>query len=148
MKKLLIIIILIIPFALSAQNGSYTLKGKVGNVNAPAKVYLVYKNAPATVIDSSAIQNGEFEFKGTINDPIQATLVLSYTGAGPRSRPSKSLAIYLEPGNINISSPDSLVRPTITGSKINSDNEKLKDALKATDKKKCCIDVRIQSLTR
>src|ERR1035437_9005469 len=136
MKKILIVIMLIVPFTLLAQNKSYTLKGKVGNVNAPAKVYLNYKNATATVIDSTAIQNGEFEFKGTINDPIQATLVLSYTGAGPRSWPSQYLFIYLESGNINLSSPDSLVHATITGSTVNSDNEKLKDTLKkAKDKK-------------
>ena len=134
MKNLLIIIMLIIPFGLLAQNKSFILKGKVGNVNAPAKVYLNYSNGTAVLVDSSAIQNGQFEFKGTINDPLQARLYLSYTGAGMHSKPYQSFAIYLESGTIIISSPDSLVNATIKGSKVNSDNEKLKDALKATDK--------------
>src|ERR1035437_2719745 len=146
MKKLLIVIMLIIPIALLAQNASYTLKGKVGNLNAPAKVYLTYRNTSSTVVDSTTIQNGQFEFKGTINDPIQAILVLSYKGAGMRSKPSQHLTIYLEPGNINISSPDSLVHATITGSKINSDNENLKDALKATDKKNAALMLELKAL--
>jgi peroxiredoxin len=135
MKKILITLMLIFPISLLAQNASYTLKGKVGNVNAPAKVYLTYRNTSSTVVDSTTIQNGQFEFKGTITDPIRAILVLSYTGAGMRSKPAQHITLYLEPGSINISSPDSLVHATITGSKINSVNEKLKDAIKTTDKK-------------
>ena len=139
MKKILIVLMLIFPVTLLAQNVSYIVKGKVGNVNAPAKVYLGYKNAPASFMDSAVIKNGQFEFKGTINEPVQATLVLSYAGAGPRSWPAQSIVFYLESGNINISSPDSLVHAIITGANINSDNEKLKDTLKATDKKMAAL---------
>jgi peroxiredoxin len=133
MKKIFLAIMLIAPIALIAQNGSYTLKGKVGNVNAPAKVYIKYSSASGFVFDSTTIQNGQFEFKGTINDPIQATLRLSYEGT--HSGPYETLSVYLEPGQINISSPDSLFHAKITGSRINEDHEKLEDALKLIYKK-------------
>ncbi len=136
MKKNLIVLMLIFPISLLAQNVSYTLKGKIGNVNAPAKVYLVRGN---TRVDSTAIQNGQFEFKGTITDPVQASLILSYKGTGIYSRPLQHLDIYLESGIINISSSDSLANAIIKGSKVNADNEKLKTALKPIDEKQKVI---------
>jgi thiol-disulfide isomerase/thioredoxin len=139
MKKIFLAFMLMAPIALIAQNGSYTLKGKVGNVNAPAKVYLSYKKASGYFQDSIVMQNGQFEFKGTINEPIHAILTLSYTGIGMYKLPSHSLSIYLEPGQINISSPDSLINAKITGSRINADNEKLNDALKTTQKRKAVM---------
>jgi peroxiredoxin len=135
MKKNLIGLMLMFPVSLMAQNVNYTLKGKIGNLNAPAKVYLGYTNATASVVDSTAITNGQFEFKGTIKAPVQATLVLSYTGAGPRSRPAESMGVYLEAGLINISSPDSLEHATIKGANINADHKQLQQALEASDDK-------------
>ncbi len=135
MKKIILAILLIAPISLMAQKGNYTLKGQIGNLNAPAKVYLSYRTANVTVIDSTTITNGQFEFKGTVNDPIQANLIINRTGPGIRSKKSEYVSLYLEAGNIKISSPDSLEKVKITGSKINTDNEKLKLALKPNDQK-------------
>lgn len=135
MKRNVLILMLIFPVTLLAQKGSFTLTGKIGILNAPARIYLGYKNANGSFIDSANINNGQFEFKGSIEEPVQSTLVLSYTGAGPRSRPSEFRAVYLEQGTISIISADSLSHAVITGSKINADYKKLKDALKESDGK-------------
>ena len=146
MKKNLIGLMLMFPVSLLAQNVSYTLKGKIGNLNAPAKVYLGYVNATASFVDSTAIANGQFEFKGTIKAPAKATMVLSYTGAGPRSRPAESINFYLEPGLINISSPDSLKNAIVKGAKINSDNDKLNQALSLTNEKLAALSAEYGAL--
>lgn len=134
MKKNFLILMLISPVALLAQEGSYTLKGKIGTVDAPARVYLGYKNANGSFLDSANIRNGQFEFKGTVEEPVQSTLVLSYTGVGAWGQTSESMSVYLEPGTIHIKSPDSLSNAIITGSKINADYKKLQDALTESNK--------------
>ncbi len=134
-KKNLISLMLLFPASLVAQNVNYTLKGKIGTINAPAKVYLGYKNAVASFIDSTTINNGVFEFKGTVAYPVQATLVLSYTAAGQFNGPAETMGVYLEGGNIQISSADSLGHATIAGGKTNSDYKRLREALNASDEK-------------
>jgi peroxiredoxin len=135
MKQNFLILMLICPVALLAQKGSYTLKGKIGSVDAPARIYMGYKNSSGAFLDSSTIKNGQFEFKGTIEEPIRSTLVLSYTGAGTWHGPTETMSVFLEQGTIYITSPDSLSKAVITGSKINADYKRLQDALKETDAK-------------
>jgi peroxiredoxin len=135
MKKIILSIMLIIPAVLFAQPGEYTIKGKIGKLNSPAMAYLSYRNAKVMVKDSSAITDGQFEFKGTVTDPIQASLIVNPAGPGMRGKLVRSLALYLEPGVIKISTPDSMANAKITGPKINTDNEKLKLALKSSDEK-------------
>ena len=134
MKKTILSLMLIAPVALFAQKGDFRLKGEIGKLNAPAKVYLTYRAGTVNVVDSSSINNGKFEFKGTVNDPIKANIVLNHQGSGMRrSKSVESLAFYLESGMIKVSSPDSLGKAKITESKINADNERLKQALKPSD---------------
>jgi peroxiredoxin len=143
MKKHLLILLMISPVTLLAQKGNYTLKGKIGSLDSPAKIYLGYKNANGDFMDSSNIIKGQFEFKGAIEEPVRSTLVLSYTGVGVWNKSSESLAVYLEQGTISLSSTDSLRNAVITGSTINADYKKLKDALKESDGK---MDVVTSSL--
>ncbi len=135
MKKTILAILLLAPMSLFAQKGEYTVKGEVGKLNAPAKAYLAYRTASDNVADSSAIVNGKFEFKGTVNAPVKAVLVINYTGSGMRSRTAAQLPIYLETGVINVTSPDSLKNATVSGSKINTDNDLYMKALKPSENK-------------
>jgi len=135
MKKTILAILLLAPMSLFAQKGEYTVKGEVGKLNAPAKVYLAYRTATDNIADSSAIVNGKFEFKGTVNAPVKAVLVINYTGSGMRSRTAAQLPIYLETGVINVTSPDSLKNATVSGSKINADNDLYMKALKPSENK-------------
>ncbi len=43
MKKLILSAAMLLPLATMAQDG-YTLKGKIGTFNAPAKAYLQYRS--------------------------------------------------------------------------------------------------------
>lgn len=134
MKKIILAIMLIAPLSLIAQKGDFTLKGNVGSLNTPAKVFLRYRLGTTDIVDSKDIKNGLFEFKGTINDPVKAEVCIQYLGT-QMPGPAHFLPLYLEPGLVKISSPDSLTNAKITGLSVNKDNEKLKLALKPSDQK-------------
>lgn len=135
MKRNLLILMLMGPATLLAQKGNFTLKGKIGSLESPARIYLGYKTSGGSFLDSANLINGEFEIKGAIAEPVLSTLVLSYTGNSGWGRTSESMAVYLEPGSINLISPDSLSHAIVSGSKINDDLKALKDALKESDQK-------------
>lgn len=128
MKKLFIYIITLLPLIAFAQtDGQFTIKGKVGNLNAPARVYLVYQLGANRVIDSALITNGSFNFTGKIVNPGGAVIVIDPHGTGIASLDSTAdnLNFYVDKGEITITSPDLIAGASITGSQINNDNKKL-----------------------
>jgi len=130
MKKVILFIVLVIPIVLMAQTNNFTIIGKVANLNSPAKAYLIQISAKGLSKDSAVFENGRFELKGIINDPKKVFIAVSRQDATLMSQPKEILTFYLEPGTINMTSPDSLQNAVITGSKINSDNSKLQLKLK------------------
>ena len=76
--------LLLLPAMASAQ-GEYTIKGKVGRHNAPVKVYLRYPKDGKLAIDSAQLTNGAFQFSGTTEAPVKATLVMNYGPDVPRA---------------------------------------------------------------
>jgi peroxiredoxin len=139
MKKLIIATICLGPVALMAQQG-FTLKGKVGSLNAPAKAYLTYYVGGNAVTDSCNVVKGAFEFKGSIASPTQAMLKVNHDGVpeNPDQRLRKypdMIYVYLEKATIKVTAADSIKNAKITGSKINDDNAKLNDRLKSVNDK-------------
>jgi len=80
MKKIIIIVFALLQGWVYAQSGTFTLKGKVGMLNAPAKAYLIYAVNDNRVLDSTLLVNGSFQFTGTITDPTRAALIVSHDG--------------------------------------------------------------------
>lgn len=119
--KIALIALLVTPFLGYSQSNDYLLNGKVGQLNAPAKAYLSYRLNGNNVLDSVILQNGTFQFKGTVTDPVRAQLILDHTGAGIKNRRKQdALTIYLEKGKIQINSTDSIKKGTVAGPKINT----------------------------
>jgi peroxiredoxin len=125
MKKHLLGLLLIAPWFASAQTSiPFTIKGKLGTFNAPAKVYLV---RGMTVTDSATLKNGDFELQGTADTPGMAELIMRRNGRlgsmfgplGDRKR------FYLEPGTALVNSPDSLAHATVAGGSLNKDYARL-----------------------
>ena len=136
MKRLFIALLLLSPSLIWAQGGAYTVNGNLAGVKAPAKVYLSLKTGSAVHMDSVQIQNGIFSFKGTANEPLQARLYVDKLGTGfSRTRPIAATSLYLEPGTITVSSPDSLENAVVSGTPLNNDNQKLNVMLKPTSAK-------------
>jgi len=134
-KLLGVVLLLVMPCLLLAQSGRYIINGKVGQLSAPAKAYLRYSNGTGRQTDSTVINNGEFTFKGTIDMPLNAYLIINNKGTGVRTKGISYIELYLEPATITVISPDSLINAKINGGQINADSEKLKMALApVTDK--------------
>ena len=73
-----------LPLFATAQstNSQFTLNGKVGNLNSPAKAYLVYKSGSSQTVDSADIVNGSFSVKGQVLEPNMAQLAIDHKGVG------------------------------------------------------------------
>jgi thiol-disulfide isomerase/thioredoxin len=139
MRRTILLGLTLIPAFGFAQSGSFTIKGKVGNLNAPAKIYLTFTEAGKPKKDSSAIKNGTFEFHGKVSEPSYAQLAVDHKGDRNMMRNIDALTLYLEEGTMSITtSADSLKKATISGSKINADDKKhlafIQPALKEIDK--------------
>ena len=116
MKKWLLLAAVACP-ALGFAQVKYVLKGKVGNYNAPAKVYLNWHKGESPVMDSSDVVNGAFEFKGEAAYPDRAMMMMI---AQPGTEPDR-LLFYLDKGEMNITSADLLSKAVITGSALNEE---------------------------
>ena len=147
MKKIFFVILALLPVFSFAQTPaakpaasqtaedpqSFLIQAKVGNLNVPAKAYLIYRLGANNVIDSTVIVGGNFDFTGTIINPTNAILVIDHVGVGFSNldKGADALSFYIEKGTISVATAaDSVSKAVITGSLINDDNKKLMAQLK------------------
>ncbi|WP_121811263.1 TlpA disulfide reductase family protein [Mucilaginibacter kameinonensis] len=135
MKKVWLAAFAFLPAPLLAQS-NFTLKAKIGEGSAPEKAYLVYKQDGKVIRDSALVVKGNFEFKGTLTDPLVAQLILDHQGAGLNklNRTADFTLFYLEKGTINMTAGDSVKKALISGSGLNDDNLKYKQFIAVPEK--------------
>ncbi|MBC9930599.1 TlpA disulfide reductase family protein [Chitinophaga qingshengii] len=119
MKRLFFTALMASPIAMMAQDTTFTIKGSIGKLNAPAKAYLSYFTATDRIVDSVVLKKGSFEFKGNVTSPMMATLAVSHTGEAIQ-RNSDALTCYIEPGKIQVIAKDSIKNAVIKNSPINN----------------------------
>ncbi|WP_138476671.1 TlpA disulfide reductase family protein [Dyadobacter bucti] len=135
MKKLTTAAFLILPLALLAQKNEFTIRGKLGDVGPPAKIYLVNAESKA-VLDSVFVTEGAFKFIGEVDAPIPAYLTLNKNDSGFRNS-KESKFFYLEKGLITVNeSSGKLGEAIVTGTPNNAANTEYNQ-----------IDKRIMSLS-
>lgn len=124
MKKLLLSLLITSPAFVFAQQGDFTLNGKIGTLNAPAKAYLMYAADGKQVLDSAVINKGAFVFKGAVAGPTMARVIMDPKGEGLRKldRTADNSIVYLEPATITVAAKDSVKNAVVTGSKLNDEN--------------------------
>lgn len=137
MKKCLLGLLLLLPGLASAQTTPlYLVKGQVGHLNAPAKIYLVYG---PQVLDSATLKNGQFELRGSNGWPHSAELVLERQGRlregyrndmYARTSPER-VSLFISPEPVTVASPDSLQKAKLTGGPQLAAYQRLDAALKA-----------------
>jgi len=136
MKHIKLFILALLPLSIFAQSESFTVKGTVGKLNSPSKVYLSYRQNKTVITDSASIKNGMFELKGQVSNPVKAKLVLDHAGKGLQSlRTPDFVELYLEKGVISLTSKDSVYNAVVVGSVVNNDNRKLTEKLAAAKNK-------------
>jgi peroxiredoxin len=124
MKRLVLSLLMTTPAFLFAQAGDFTLNGKIGTLDAPAKVYLTYRSGESAVLDSAIVNKGVFVFKGKVAGPTMARIIVAHKGEGLRKlgRAADNAIVYLEPATINLTAKDSVKTVVVTGSKLNDEN--------------------------
>ncbi len=128
MKRMLCYILALYPLLASAQTDTFTITGKIGNIGAPARVYLAYQLGANKVLDSAFVMNGAFTIKGDLLFPVAAKLLLDHQGLGPNPPTGTKydlLSLYLDKGNITVTGTDSIATASVTGSAINDDYKRL-----------------------
>jgi peroxiredoxin len=146
MKKLISAAIVLLPLMVFGQDGKYTIQGKVGNMNAPAKMYLQYSIKDKVTTDSVTLKDGAFQFTGTVGAvPVNAYLVLNEKGNGANYRDYK--AIYLEKGTININGTKKLTDAKVDGPKTNQENVKYEALNKPVNDEQDALDAKIKAET-
>ncbi len=116
----------------------YTVQGRLGRPTT-GMAYLFY-DTPSGKPDSAQIKDGRFTLRGTAPVGTLAGLYAVEPSQLQRLRKPKRgqwitqpLRVYLEPGTIKVSSPDSIPNATALGTPLNADNNRLTQALKPTD---------------
>ena len=131
MKRIILLALAVMPAIAFAQDTKYSIQGKIGEFNAPAKVYLEYRFPKGKPIyDSCTVVNGKFHFAGSVGAaPLNAYLLFNGKGTGTGNADGYRV-IYLEPGVINITATDKIENATVDGPKTNQQNEKYQLAQK------------------
>ena len=115
-----------------AQQETFKIKGKIGSLSSPAKVYLEYQNGDLSVLDSAVLKNGKFTFKGRAEHATGGSLVLSHDGEVFNDARDFRV-IFLQKGTIKIDAADSLANATVKGSELNADYQRLQASLRPMD---------------
>jgi peroxiredoxin len=121
MKIKLLIIAALLPVWALAQTKNFTLSGKIGTLDKPAKVYLDYMDNGVSHEDSTDVVNGIFSFSGHISTIATARMALDHLGEGKQSaifRRGDVIYFYFDKDATVITSADSLVNAQHSGSKI------------------------------
>lgn len=104
-----------------------------------SKVFLLYRANGERVTDSSTITGGKFSFKGTLAEPLQATVYVRYASTRPElkgiSGDRDVISFFLQPGvpvTINCVK-DTFAHAVIKGGPMNTEYAKIKAAEKKYD---------------
>jgi peroxiredoxin len=134
MKKLYIILLALLPIAGYAQAPNFMVQGKIANLAAPAKAYLIYPKGDDAEKDSVTLQDGNFSFKGNITEPTWAILRISHTAKGAH-RPYDQFMFFIDKGLTTITAKDSAVNALVTGTHATSDFDRYNAMMKPVSEK-------------
>ena len=119
-----------------AQSG-FEISGTVSNSNAPVeKVFLSYAMDGAMRTDSTVVQDGKYTFKGSVKEPLLASLRVKYKEPADAknikafSVRRDAFQLFIENANIKVASKDSFSNAVVTGSRSDKDYRVLQRGLK------------------
>lgn len=122
MKKLLIPIIMLLPFVVAAQK-NYSITGNIPALKEPAKAYLVTIQADKwKETDSTEIKNGKFEFTGRVSEPQQAMIAIKPLRLEQSATHGDTKVFFLENAAIRLDATDSIKNAKVSGSVVDREN--------------------------
>ena len=136
MKNIIAAAVTMLPVLAWTQANEFTIHGKIGKLEPPAKAYLSYESGGQYFRDSALLKKGIFSFTGKIAQSSRGTLQLDERGVGIRNAPPDNrFTIYLEAGIIKVERPDTTKPVKMSGTPLNADLEKLKKVLQPITEK-------------
>ena len=122
MKKILFAAVLA-PLLTAAQQPDFTLTGRIGHYNAPARIYLDYMAGGAGKSDSAVLVDGKFQFSGNLKGPATVRMAFAPLGDGKDKAVYTGDVSYFYIGkeHIRMESRDSLCNAVISGSPIDAE---------------------------
>lgn len=132
MKRIVLALMCFFPLALLAQVKDLVIEGKIGDWNSPATITLTYANAGKKVSIKSGLTNGRFTLSGKLDYPLNANLTIDYQVPG---KMGEVILLLIEPGRMQLTSPDNLSNIVVTGSKLNEEKKELELATRGIDEK-------------
>lgn len=131
MKKIIFLSVLLYSSIVYGQSNDkkFTIKGNIGDLNAPAKVYLQYFVDGKGITDSALLNNGKFEMTGPAPEkPVGGRLRLVSGKAGVSN---DMTSFYIESGIIMLTSKDnSVTTAVVSGTPTNVDYNEYKELSK------------------
>lgn len=124
-KKVILLVAGLLPLAVMAQDG-YIVSGKISKLKEPAEIYLALQQGNGFKdVDSIEIKNGEFRFRGHVNEPQQAILSVKRINAAQVNARPDQLVVFIENSKISIVTEDSIKNATVSGSVSDKENREL-----------------------
>lgn len=127
MKQLLFA--LLFPLTVAAQQSPFVLQGQIGHLGPDCLILLSYLSNGKIISDSTQLQDGKFEFKGTTTDVSDALLILR-TPQNITALPLDAILFYIEKGTIVLNGKDALVTATFTAGPVNLEYQELQAQLR------------------
>ena len=149
-EKLLVFALFLCPILTRAQQ-NFSINGKIDQLKNGDKVFLMYQVDDKQVADSTTVQQGNFEFKGTLQYPVRSLLCLHknpYLAKPAKNEKYDFFKFYLEPAAIEMTAADSLKNIRIAGSPVNSQDSILKLMLKVNEDKFSALNNEYQALPK
>jgi len=111
------------PVLAFSQKKDFSITGKIGKLDKPAKIYIDYNDAQGQGKEDSAdVINGGFRLAGSITGYTTARMALDHEGKGKPfsiySPGADVIYFYFGPEKIQVTSDDSLSSAVFTGSKV------------------------------
>lgn len=133
-------------FAQKTHPNKFILKGKISNTKNPA-VYLIYDINGKRIIDSCELKNGNFYFKGNINEPTWAILRGNSKIIDDAENPN-IVDFFLETGNMKANLRYNHFKEIkIAGSKTQLEYGKLKKQFATIDEKSDSLDEKFSKVS-
>ncbi len=126
--------------AFSQQEKPFTIMGSIkGKYEPVQKVYLSYRTSGSTVIDSSILKDGKYNFSGKVAEPVRAQLLARPASVQDmstwRAQRKDVASLILSSEKIEITSIDSFSNVTIKGSAANDELAKIEKEMKVINQK-------------
>ncbi|UYQ93848.1 AhpC/TSA family protein [Chitinophaga horti] len=111
MKRIVLFAALFLPWALKAQPKTkqihYDIKG-VSSIGQPGKMYISLRKADKNMLDSAEVVDGQFTFKGKLEEPVYASIFIYIeTPERPGAKSRKEVAkFFVDKGTTTVNIKD------------------------------------------